>query len=93
MIWGPAALVLVLKGSWVKALILTVWGSVVIGLADNFLYPLLVGDRLQVHSLLVFFSIIGGIAAFGASGIVLGPVILSVAIAIEQLWERRASDV
>ena len=89
VIWAPAAVVLVLKGTWIKALILAVWGTGVIGLIDNFLYPLLVGDRLRVHSLLVFFSVIGGIAAFGATGIILGPVILSVAIALQQLWQRR----
>jgi predicted PurR-regulated permease PerM len=91
IIWAPAAIVLLLKGSWVKALILTVWGGAIIGLIDNFLYPLLVGDRLQVHSLLVFFSVIGGMAAYGATGIILGPVVLSLAIALQQLWQQRAA--
>jgi predicted PurR-regulated permease PerM len=91
IIWVPAAIVLAIQGTWGKALILTLWGALVIGLIDNFLYPLIVGDRLQLHSLLVFFAALGGIAAFGTSGIVVGPVILSVAVGIIQLWERRIS--
>ena len=89
IIWVPAAIILAIQGSWIKALILTVWGAFVIGMIDNFLYPLIVGDRLRLHSLLVFFSALGGIAAFGASGIVLGPVILSVTIGLLQIWRRR----
>ena len=91
IIWVPAAIILLVQGSWIKALILTLWGAFVIGLIDNLLYPLIVGDRLQLHSLLVFFSALGGIAAFGTSGIVLGPVILSITLGLIQLWRRRIS--
>jgi predicted PurR-regulated permease PerM len=91
IIWVPAAIILTIQGTWVKALILTIWGGLVIGLVDNLLYPLIVGDRLRVHSLLIFFSAIGGLAAFGASGIVLGPVVLAVAMGLIQLWQQRIS--
>jgi predicted PurR-regulated permease PerM len=91
IIWVPAAIILAIKGSWVKALVLALWGVFVIGLIDNFLYPLIVGDRLRLHSLLVFFSALGGVAAFGTSGIVLGPVILAVTIGLLRLWQRRIS--
>jgi predicted PurR-regulated permease PerM len=89
VIWVPAAIILAIQGSWVKALVLTLWGALVIGLIDNFLYPLIVGDRLRLHPLLVFFSALGGIAAFGTSGIVIGPVILAVTIGLIRLWQRR----
>lgn len=92
IVWGPAALILIVQGSWIKALILTLWGSLVIGLIDNFLYPLLVGDRLQVHSLMVFFAAMGGIAAFGPEGLVLGPVVLAVTIALLRVWQSRISN-
>jgi predicted PurR-regulated permease PerM len=91
IIWVPASILLVIQGSWIKALVLTLWGAFVIGLVDNFLYPLIVGDRLRLHSLLVFFSALGGIAAFGTSGIVVGPVILAVTIGLIRLWQRRIS--
>ncbi len=92
IIWVPAAIVLAVQGSRTKALILALWGAFVIGLVDNFLYTLIVGDRLRLHSLLVFFSALGGIAAFGTSGIVLGPVVLAVTVGRVQLWRKRISE-
>ena len=53
------------------------WGSVIIGLSDNLLYPFLVGKRLHYHTLIVFFFLLGGIVLFGTSGVVLGPLTLA----------------
>jgi predicted PurR-regulated permease PerM len=77
VVWIPAAVVLALSGAWVKALLLTVWGTFVIGLADNILRPMLVGNRARVHELVVFFGVLGGLEVFGVLGVVLGPVILT----------------
>jgi hypothetical protein len=46
----PAAIYLALEGNWGKALILTGWGAVIIGGIDNLLYPILVGNRLRLHT-------------------------------------------
>ena len=54
----------------------------------NVLGPMLVGGALRIHTLLMFFSIVGGLAAFGASGVVLGPVTVAVAVALTELAER-----
>jgi predicted PurR-regulated permease PerM len=89
IVWVPAALFLALEGDWTKALILTGWGSIVVALIDNLLYPLLVKDRLQLHTVPVFISIVGGLAFFGAAGIVLGPVVLAVAVVLLDIWRRR----
>jgi predicted PurR-regulated permease PerM len=89
LIWGPVALVLVLEGSWIKALVLAVWGGVVVGQIDNFLYPMLVAGELKLHPLSVFFAVLGGLIAFGASGLVLGPVILAVTLALLEIWRMR----
>jgi predicted PurR-regulated permease PerM len=91
VIWGPAAVYLAMQGNWVQAVILTVWGTVFIGLIDNILYPLLVGRRLRQHTMVAFFAIIGGFAAFGASGIVLGPVIVTTTAALINIWWRRTA--
>jgi predicted PurR-regulated permease PerM len=80
LIWGPAVVFLAVSGSYTKAVILTVWGVAVIGTIDNILRPRLVGSRTRMHELFVFFSVLGGIAAFGIIGLLLGPVILGVAI-------------
>jgi predicted PurR-regulated permease PerM len=89
VIWGPAAVILLVQGEVVRALVLTGWGMVAIGLIDNFLYPMLVGKRLRLHTVPVFFSVLGGIAVFGAAGLVLGPVVLAVTIALIEIWRRR----
>jgi predicted PurR-regulated permease PerM len=91
VVWAPAAAFLVVEGSWVKGLVLASWGLVAIGLIDNLLYPLLVGTRLRLHPLPVFFAILGGLATFGAAGIILGPVTLALADALVHVWRHRTA--
>lgn len=90
LVWIPAALYLVATGHWVKAILLGVWGALVVGTIDNFLRPRLVGHRAHLHELLVFFSVLGGLRLFGILGLVLGPVVLAIAIAL--LSATRASQ-
>jgi predicted PurR-regulated permease PerM len=89
IVWVPAALFLLLDGSGLKALVLTVWGAVVVGGIDNVLYPMLVGRRLKLHTLLAFISIVGGLIVFGSSGLILGPVIFAITRALLAIWTRR----
>lgn len=89
LVWGPAAALLALDGHWEKALILTAWGAIVIGLIDNILIPMLMQNRLHMHTVPVFIAAVGGLFAFGATGIVLGPLVLAVAIALIDVWKRR----
>ena len=89
IVWVPAAVFLLIDGHWEKALILTLWGSIVIGLIDNFLYPLLMKNKLSMHTVPVFIAAMGGLLVFGATGIVLGPLVLAVAIALLDVWHRR----
>lgn len=91
VVWVPAAVFLALEGSWGKALILTAWGLLVIAVIDNLLYPVLVGKKLRLHTLPVFLAILGGLALFGASGLILGPVTLAVTVALLDVWRRRTS--
>ncbi len=92
IIWAPAAIYLLLQGDPGKALILTAWGFLVIGLIDNVLKPAIVKGRLHAHIVPVFVSIVGGLAAFGAAGVIVGPVILSLALALIDIWRDRAAD-
>ena len=89
VIWIPAALFLVLEGSGGKAVLLTLWGAIVVGGIDNLLYPILVGSRLKMHTLLAFISIIGGLIVFGPSGLILGPVIVTVTRFLLGTWSSR----
>jgi predicted PurR-regulated permease PerM len=91
LVWGPAAAYLALSGQWGKAIVLVAWGAVAIGLIDNLLYPFLVHARMHLHTLPVFFAIVGGIALVGAAGVVVGPLILAVTDALIDIWRRRTA--
>ncbi len=88
IVWVPAAIYLGLTGHWTKAIMLTVWGGLVIGTVDNFLRPKLVGERVKLHELLIFFSVLGGLQVFGVLGIVLGPVVLAVTLALLDIFRQ-----
>jgi len=88
LVWVPAALYLLVSGHWIKALILVIWGFGVIGTVDNVLRPKLVGERTRLHELVVFFAVLGGIQVFGALGIITGPAIAAIALALFEIWKR-----
>ena len=89
IVWIPAAIFLLLDGSGGKALLLALWGGIVVGGIDNVLYPMLVGRRLKMHTILAFVSIVGGLIVFGSSGLILGPVIFAVTRLLLQIWSRN----
>ena len=91
VIWIPAALFLALEGSWGKALILIVWGGLVVGSIDNLLRPILVGKRLKLHTVLAFISVVGGLILFGPAGLILGPVVLSITMELLEIWRSRTT--
>ncbi|HZY71882.1 MAG TPA: AI-2E family transporter [Edaphobacter sp.] len=91
LVWVPIAIYLGLSGHWGKAALLAVWGSVIVSTIDNFLYPILVGTRLRSHTAAILLSILGGIAAFGIPGIILGPVIFTIAATLLDFWHTRAN--
>ena len=82
-------------GSWIAGSILVAYGAVVIGLADNVLRPLLVGRDTKLPDYLVLFSTLGGIALFGITGFVLGPLIAALFLVFWQLFmsEFNTTDV
>ncbi len=82
LVWVPAALILLAGGHWVKCLILLAWGGGFVSLADHVLRLYIVGGRVKMNTLLVFFALVGGIKEFGILGIVLGPLVLSIASAL-----------
>jgi predicted PurR-regulated permease PerM len=91
VIWIPAALFLALEGSWGKALILALWGVIVVGTIDNLLCPILVGKRLKQHTVLAFTSLVGGLILFGPAGLILGPVVLTITMVLLEIWRSRTA--
>ncbi len=90
LVWVPVAIFLALSGHLVKASILFAFGMGVIGTVDNLLYPAMVSRKLQMHTLAAFFGVLGGVALFGVSGIVLGPLVLVCATELIRLWQPAA---
>jgi len=88
IIWVPAAIFLALDGHVGSALLLTAWGAIVVGWIDNLLYPMLVGNRLKMHTVVAFVSIVGGLIIFGPAGLILGPVVFTVTRLLLQVWRR-----
>lgn len=89
IVWIPAAIYLFLAGNEGKALLLTLWGAIVVGGIDNLLYPMLVGSRLKMHTTLAFVSIVGGLVFFGPAGLVLGPVMFTVTRVLLEIWSSQ----
>lgn len=88
IVWVPAAIYLAVTGHWGKALLLALWGALVIGTVDNFLRPKLVGEKTKLHELFIFFSVLGGLNVFGVVGIVLGPVVLAITLALLEVFRQ-----
>ncbi|HZN06606.1 MAG TPA: AI-2E family transporter [Pyrinomonadaceae bacterium] len=86
LVWVPGAIYLALTGHWAKAVMLAVWGTLVIGMVDNFLRPKLVGSRTRLHELLIFFAVLGGLNVFGVLGVVLGPVVVAITLALVDVY-------
>jgi predicted PurR-regulated permease PerM len=91
LVWGPVAIYLGLTGHWGKAALLGLWGAVIVSTIDNILYPILVGSHMRAHTATILLSILGGIAVFGPIGIVLGPVLFTLASTLLDIWHARTS--
>ena len=76
------AIAFLLVGSYWKALLLGLWGSLVVGSVDNVLRPFVVGAREKQHPVLIALAAIGGTYAFGPLGILLGPLVVSLVAAL-----------
>jgi predicted PurR-regulated permease PerM len=86
-----AALLLLVTGHPYMAAFLAAWGLVVVGLVDNLVKPLLIRRGLELHGAIVFFSLIGGLAIFGAIGLLLGPLVVAFFLAVLRIYHRDYS--
>ena len=89
IIWIPAAVYLFWQGAYVKVFILTTVG-LVIAILDYLVRTILVGDRSHLHTLLVFFSVLGGLQFFGLIGIVAGPLVVTMGITLAESYRAEA---
>jgi predicted PurR-regulated permease PerM len=92
VVWLPAAVILMVNGRIVSGIVLIVAGTIVIGLADNLLRPLLVGRDTKMPDYLILLSTLGGLTAFGLAGIVIGPIIAAFFLSVWEMAEEEYAD-
>jgi predicted PurR-regulated permease PerM len=88
LVWVPVSLYLFAAGEATHGLVVLGFGAVVVGVVDNVLRPLLGRSGLDLHPLLMFLAVFGGLAAFGASGLYLGPLCVALFVAVARIYER-----
>lgn len=77
-IWLPASAILFIQGSYISAVFLILWGSLVISMVDNLIWSLLVSNKAMLHPLVTLFSFLGGLIVFGPIGLFVGPFLMAV---------------
>lgn len=82
LVWLPVAAYLLATGAWLSSAALVVYGVLVIGLVDNLLRPMLVGHDTKMPDYVVMVSTLGGVVLFGLNGLILGPVIAAMFLAV-----------
>jgi predicted PurR-regulated permease PerM len=88
IIWGPAAVYLIIMGHLGPGVGLIIWGGVFVSVIDNLLKPLLMKGSRSTPSIFILFSILGGITYFGMIGFILGPLILSFLLALLRIYQK-----
>ena len=91
-VWGPAAVWLFIDGHWGYGIFILAWGLMLGGL-DNVLRPFLISGRARISALAVFIGVLGGIPAFGAIGVIAGPVVLSLVLALIEFAEEGRPNI
>ena len=89
LVWLPTAIYLMVTGHIWKGIFLIIWGTAVVGTIDNIIRPLVIGSRVELHPLLLLFSLLGGLQVFGFLGIFIGPVVISVIAALINMLRQE----
>jgi predicted PurR-regulated permease PerM len=91
LVWAPVAALLISNGQYGGALLVVAWGLLMAGPVGNFIYARCAGDRMRMHPVAALIAYVGGLAVFGATGMILGPAVLVVSFELIEVWRRRAT--
>ena len=89
LVWGPAAVILIMQGRTATGALLIVWGAVVVGGIDNFIRPLIYRRFSAIHPLITLIGAIGGVAKFGLLGLLIGPLALSYLFELIRMYREE----
>ncbi len=87
-VWVPAAFYLFLQGHPVAAFLFALWGLLLVSTPDNFLRPLLIGNRARLPVFFLYIGILGGLKVYGMTGILLGPLIVTLVLAFTRIYKE-----
>ena len=90
-VWGGVAVYLLFLGLFWRVLLLAIWGTAVLGVLDNVIRPLMIGERAEIPTVLLFFGILGGLQAYGLRGVFLAPVVIAMVVAFFRIYKERYS--
>ncbi len=86
-IYVPVGIYLLIIGDIWQGIFLLAWGSIVIGNTDNLIRGYMIKGKAQVNPIFIIFSILGGLSIFGFWGVIIGPLIISIAVTILHIYE------
>lgn len=92
LVWIPASIIMLLLGHIWQGVFILVVGFGIISVIDNVLRPKLVGRDTEMHPLLVLFATLGGISVFGLPGFIIGPIIVSLFLALGEIYTIEFRD-
>lgn len=92
LIWGPAIVYLLIKGLLLKAIILGLVGFFLISMADNIIRPIIVRGKTEMPTIIILFSILGGIQYFGFIGFILGPLVIALFISVIEIFQLMSEE-
>jgi predicted PurR-regulated permease PerM len=87
LVMVPAIIYLAVGGHWGAAIGLGLFSVLVVGAIDNFVQPQFIGGRAKIHPLLILLALLGGLEFFGFVGLILGPVVLAVSLALIRIYK------
>ena len=87
LIWVPGALWLFISGAWGYGIFMVLWSVVVVGMIDNLVRPLFMKGSADMSTLLIFFSILGGINYFGLTGLLYGPMVFGLTLVLLYIYD------
>ncbi|NCO45120.1 MAG: AI-2E family transporter, partial [Vibrio sp.] len=89
LIWIPATIYLFLTGDSTWGIFLALWSVIVVGSIDNLLRPFLMQGSAGMNTLMIFFSLLGGIQLFGLIGLIYGPLIFAITMVLFNIYEEE----
>jgi predicted PurR-regulated permease PerM len=89
LVWIPGAVYLFLTGATLQGVLLTIWGVLVVSLADNVLKPLIIGRKANIPMFILLLALLGGLQVYGFLGLLFGPLVVTLLMAFIQIYREE----